>query len=412
MKIHTKALLDTCGFACKSLASDPETGGYAELDARAVFITEDSVERARAAQVGLAPFDPSRLPSLRYGDILISRARPDGQKEGLHIPAGRDAGLVVPVTGSDGFDRQIPFTGRHMLSARQQLLAMGPRGRQLNADQRTILEGIQGVFEIVAAKADPAVFSEELIGQAFMCSLLDHAGRIGTSISDAEFGRKARADMIRAQITRVRPDHPDGLSAAAAADLDEVFQDIGIRTSAQSGGEIRSIGGMEVTDEALRGMIMSNERLSREVFGALTATPLSRLGAAAVSSMEYDLLADELSDRALTGQWVDRAQRRAQEITGEQMPGYTFEMKVFSVDGIDILAIRDSVGSASGQAFVYSWPTADRIPLAEIGNETVLNISPEEIPGEEEVKRLQGILDSLIGDQALEAAHGRAIRMA
>lgn len=170
MKIHTKALLDTCGFACKSLAGEPETGGYAELDARAVFITEDSVERARAAQAGLAPFDPSRLPSLRYGDILISRARPDGQKEGLHIPAGRDAGLVVPVTGSDGFERQIPFTGRHMLSARQQLLAMGPRGRQLNADQRTILEGIQGVFEIVAAKADPAVFSEELIGQAFMPS--------------------------------------------------------------------------------------------------------------------------------------------------------------------------------------------------------------------------------------------------
>lgn len=414
MKINTKALLDTGSFACISMAYDEEAEGYVECEARAVFITEETVAKARAAQASMPTVDPARLPDIRYGDILVSRIREGGRKEGLHVPAGRDAGLVVPVISADGFEKNIPFTGDHMLAARQQLLAMSARGRRLTDAHETTLKGIQGVLEVIAARPDPRRFSEDLIGKAFMCSLVDRAGKIELSITDAEFGRKARADMIRAQITRLSPDHPDGLSASASATLEEVLQDVGVHAGGRGNGALHDVGGVRITEETMRGMISSNPTLCRDVFGAITATPISRLSAAVITSGEYDLLADELSDNVLSGAWVNRASRRAREITGAQHQGYEFEMMIIAVDGIDIMAIRDSVGSASGQAFVYAWPSSDRIPLAEIGSQTVLNISPEEVPEENEIARLGNVLDAMISDRALDGAdqQGRAIRMA
>lgn len=303
MKINTKALLDTGGFSCTSLAFNEETGGYAECEARAVFITEETVAGARAAQADMPPVDPSRLPDLRYGDVLVSRAHPDGRKEGLHIPAGRDAGLVIAVLSADGSSQNIPFTGSHMLAARQRLLAMSARGEALSGDQEKILAGVQGVLEIVAARPDPKRFSGDLIGKAFMCSLIDRPNRIELSISDAEFGRKARADMIRAQIAHLSPDHPDGLSPAAAASLDELLREVGVQTGADA---IREVGGISITEETIRGMVAANPQFCTDVFGSITATPVHRLSAAAITSGEYDLLADELSEHVLTGSWVKR----------------------------------------------------------------------------------------------------------
>ncbi|MBW3243583.1 hypothetical protein KUV57_12995 [Epibacterium sp. DP7N7-1] len=414
MKINTKALLDTSGFACISMAYDQEAEGYVECEARAVFITEETVSRARVAQASMPASDPSRFPDIRYGDILVSRKRMDQKKEGLHVPAGCDAGLIVPVISSDGFETNIPFTGGHMLAARQKLLAMSARGRTLSASHGAILSGIQGVLEVIAARPDIKRFSEDLIGKAFMCSLIDHAGKIEMSISDAEFGRKARADMIRAKITRLSPDHPDGLSARAAATLDEVLQDVGINLGGRGNGAHHDVGGVRINEETMRGMISSNPTLCRDVFGAITATPISQLSAAVITCGEYELLADELSDNVLSGAWINRTARRAREITGAQHPNYEFEMLIVSIDGIDIMAIRDSVGAATGQAFIYAWPSSDRIPLAEINSQTVLNISPEEVPGEIEIARLGSVLDAMISDKALDGAdqQGRVVRMA
>ena len=77
------------------------------------------------------------------------------------------------------------------------------------------------------------------------------------------------------------------------------------------------------------------------------------------------------------------------------MPGYRFEMDVFCEGGRDFLTISDNVGQKNNVAFVYSWPTSERIPVMEIEIGRVLNVSPEEDPGEEEIERLSLVLGQL-----------------
>ncbi|MCW3782596.1 hypothetical protein [Defluviimonas salinarum] len=400
MKINTRALMTTSGFGCIGLSYDEALGDYVESEARAVFVTESSVAAARAAQAGMAPVNPATLPDLRYGDLIVTLHW--GRRiEGRHVPAGQDAGLAIEITGADGAPRRIPFTGLNMLSAREQLIAMSERGTSLSADQGGVLAGIQGVLEIISANPDTERFGGALVGQAFIASMIDGAGHVRLSVSDEEFGRKARADMIRAQISRLARDHPDGLSGAAP--LATLLREAGLSSAAaRSGAEVRAAGGAMVTEEALRRMVTANDRLCREVFGAMTTTPIEKLGVAMISPAELEALVEEFSDRILTGEWVDRICSRAERIAGGAMHGYSFRTCMISTDGRDILAISDPVGDAAGQAFLYSWPSVERLQIAETDAGHIVNISPEEVPDETEIARLKVVLDALICETALE----------
>jgi hypothetical protein len=302
-------------------------------------------------------------------------------------------------TGS-GEIRKIPFTGKYMLHARQQVLALsGEQG--CSQDQKEILKGIQGVFEIVAARPDTSRYSEELIGQAYMCALVDRAGRIDASISDVDFGRKARADLLRAKISRLVPDHPEGLMTPDVISLDEFLQDAGIHTDEPAGTTGSGKDGF--TNDALRALISSEPAISRDVFGALTTLPFDKIGLQVISAQAYDFLLEEYQDHLLSGSWIDQAAERMALTLGAEARDGQFEMKFLSVDDRDIMLVRDAASIMSGQAFVYSWPLTHRLTLARLDRTTVLNISPEEIPDVSEIHRLQKIHDALSADKYLDA---------
>jgi hypothetical protein len=144
--------------------------------------------------------------------------------------------------------------------------------------------------------------------------------------------------------------------------------------------------------DGVRGAISANERLVLEVFNAMTRTEIGKLGVASISVQEAVAARDTLAPYMLTGEWIDEVRGRITEITGGAMPGYRAQVDMISHEGADAIIVTDSVGDRQGRAYMYAWPTADRQPIMAVGNDYLANISPEEIPSQEELARLNEAL--------------------
>lgn len=140
---------------------------------------------------------------------------------------------------------------------------------------------------------------------------------------------------------------------------------------------------------------MSNEKMTRDVFGALTRTPVDRLSAAMIRLEDVDLLKERSATRLLTGDWVEKITHMARQATMGASGNYHFSMDILVQDGRDIVVVIDTVGKQQGVAFVYSWPSAERFPVMDIDGERVMNISSEEVPSIEEFERLSKVLGEI-----------------
>ena len=390
--------MDHSGFGCISLR--PEGPGGDGIPARAAFITEASVARARQAGGRLDAEQSRRMPDLRYGDLLVIIEDPKSGPRGRHVRAGRDAGLAIEVPGVDGFARRVPFTGANMMKARDALVAAKTRAKGMSLDAERALEGINGVFEIICASPDPERFTSEQIGQAYLCGMFEAAGSMELSVSPAQFGRKSRADMIRAQISRVSRIHPDGLFHVD--DLGMILSDLGVEPVLQSEKQTFDTG-QDLSEPALRRMISASPQLRNDVFGALTATRIDAIDILAIGSEDFDTIIEELSEFRLQAQWVDLMRER---VTGIMSPAGTrarVDLEMISIDGRDIMLMREGSSHRAGVALLYSWPSVDRLSVSEIGAHRHLLVAPEEIPEEDEIRALAATLGELRVEMALDA---------
>ena len=393
MKINPGHLFMTSGISCTKVVFDEAAGDVHLLDAVAAFVTEESVAaiRAEAARTP-STADPRIFPEMRYGDLLLTWTDLSGVARGAKVDAGRDAGIQVNLE-TGGRKIALPFTGAAMLHARERILHHLASGGEAGQDLARVLGGIQGVLDVVMADPDPKRFDAAVIGGAFAAAMIDALGEVDLPVTPEAFGRKARGDLLRARISKIDPDHPDAIQAARP--LQRILQQSGIRIPALSGAEVRSGAGFAIGEDALRRMVQANERLCRDVFGAMTKTSISRLSCVGLPASDYDRIQAALEAHRLSGQWVDRARARITEITRALMPGYRCDVAVYALSGRDVLAVRDTVGNAANLAYIYSWPSVDRLPVAEIEQGRIVNISPEEIPDEAELARLQRALDLL-----------------
>lgn len=390
MKINPRGLFTTSGISCVKLLLDEGTDDLNIIPAHAVFITQETVAAARNA--GL-PVDRN-TPDVAYGDVLVVTRFPDGRSVGEHVPSGRDAGVALRVLVEGEEEFLLPFTGRNMLLARERLLSLSERGVPLQPEMQHVLSGIQGIFEIIMGHPDRDRFGSALVGQAFQSNMIDSLGDIRMSVSDEEFGRKARADLLRAQIARIDPDHPDALGSTRA--LRHILSQGGILTEAtSSGATATAMVGARITEEGMRRMVAANDRLSREVFGAMTRTSIENLSAAAISFRDFERIRGGALGPQLSGPWIEAVGERLEEIFGDRMAGYHCDMLLVSRDGQDILTVSDPASAQHGLAFIYAWPTASRLVDAEIGEGHVVNISPEEVPSEQEIRRLSTVLEHI-----------------
>lgn len=390
MKINPRALFSTSGISCVKLSLDAATDDLSIAPAHAVFITQESVAAARAKGIAAEP----NTPDVSYGDVLVLTRFADGRSLGEHVPAGRDAGVALRILTEEDGEYLLPFTGKNMLLAREKLFSLSDRGVPLQPEQRKTISGIQGLFEVIMAHPDPDRFGPVLIGQAFQSSMIDSLGDVSMPVSDEEFGRKARADLLRAKIARIDPEHPDALGSARA--LLQILSNTGINPEAASyGAAATGLGGARITEDGLRRMVAANDRLSREVFGAMTRTSIENLSAAAISFRDFERIRGGALGPLLSGPWIEAVGDRLEAIFGDRISGYHCDMIIVSRDGQDILTLSDPVSAQNGLAFIYAWPTAHRLVDAEIGKGHVVNISPEEVPSEGEIRRLATVLDHI-----------------
>lgn len=378
MRIDPKPLLDLFGIDCTKAEFIEAEDRVAFHPARIAFVTEEAVEKL--------PPPSEKAQRVGYGDALLVWT-PEGSKpKGMRVACGKDAGVQIDAPVG-GVSQMLPFTGASMLSAREKLYSL--KEVEKTENHRRAVRAIQGILTIIMSNPDPARYPMDVIGNAFASELLNAMGRPALPVSLEDFARKARADLLRARITMIDPDNPDGLGPLRP--LQRILDDFGIGLARGAPG--LRINGQIINEQSLRRVVSSNDDLKDGVFGGLTKTPAKRLSAAPMSSDDFDILCDGLASHRITGVWIDATGRRISRIMSEAIPSYSCKVAAFSIDNRDILAVQDMIGAKPGLAYAYSWPSMDRLPSSSHGAMTYVNISPEEIPGEEEIVRLQSVLD-------------------
>ena len=391
MNLDTKALFKIGGIRCNYLSFDEKTGTRQRLDAHLAFVTDETVKKTvreiRDYQRHDSSFDVDRANvNVRYGCAVA--VVPGGQPVDRVLAPGESDSYVLDIEGED-----FPLVGPGMLPLRDKIRAMEQGSGNLTIDQRHALDGIQDIFRMVSSVPDPERFPVGLVSQAYQ-AMIFKSGNIRLPLSDTQFVAKSRADLYRARIRQLDSSHRDAMSSARS--LYNLLEDAGMKIS--ESGIDRNIRGpivSRITAETIRRIMQANERMCREVFGILTKTSIENLSAAMISLSGLETFRNDVTNRCLSGDWIDKVRGEAGLIARDGKSGYSFGMDIFSRDGRDIMVMLDQDGCEQGVVFVYSWPTSERIPVMEINDVYTLSVSPEEVPDEAELERLRGIIDTL-----------------
>lgn len=392
MRLNLTTLFRSSAIACLARSTDPDAERTWER-AHAVILTEDTVAAARhmARDQGLPEISPN-CPEVETGQVILLMA--DTRQLAVRGIAELELGVIQET--EDG-RKLIPFTGPSLFTARQSLAHLGEAGA-LDINGQRALAGIQGYFEHVLADPQSERHSAGMVAQAYMASITDSYGPIDFPVSDAEIRRKAAADALRREIAAIDPAHADAMGAGRG--FVEALAEHGLETlAAAQGGQILAGGRRATVDQALRNAVAANERLCRDVFGAMTRTSIDDLDVSAVRLASYEALLPRLDNQRHAGPWMDEVRARVATITCGVMPGYESRLEMISDGGRDFLFVVDTPSRAAGFAAVYSWPTESRQPLMEIGAGRSVNISAADIPSEAEIARLTRVRTGLLAER-------------
>jgi hypothetical protein len=367
------------------------------VDARFVIATDDILAQAvpTEAEQGAATLD------VEPGDFLAVYRGADQQVHRVKV-SFRDlfdekADVANQfLVGRPGTDESMRFLGRHMLKAREELfLATRENGGTELAGARRLLGSLQFCFEQI--DADPEAYPADAQKDAFMARIVDAMGDVALPVEPEAFIRKARADAIRSRIAGIDPRHPDGLSRDPS-NMDEVLIDAGLAGGGvYRGAEVRGPAGQKLNDAAMVRIVQSNDRLCREVFGAMTKAEISALSVRMISVSEAATLRRHFEETGaeLGGEWIDTVRARIGALTTGNFQGYTFQATIAEKDGRDILVVTDSVSNQANVGYVYSWPTVDRHPVMDVARGRIATFGEEDVPSEAEVARLAMVLEDL-----------------
>ena len=388
MKINVKRLMETSGISCFKISPDAH-GGYDHSEARAAFVTDATLEAARAeAERHGEGYDP-HSPDVRYGDVLVSWQNEGGAWCGTHARAGQDAGIHIAL--ADGERSSIlPFTGSSMFMAHDRLTGILASRRRLDEGQSRILEGIRGVFDVIMGASLRGRFPDALTGQVFATHIAGATTRLSLGVTYEEFARHAKIAMIRARIAAENPDHPE-----AATRIEPLGTILDRVLGKDISPIVRQGTGAAIDEALLRRIARNNPALGDGVIGSLTRTPISSVSARALSLEDMKLLSRAMSRSRLSGDWVEAAGARMNALTDDLLAGMEAQVEIYNIGRRDILVLKDTMSEQSGGVYLYSWPQTDRRPFSDHGGIRLYHLSPEEVPPAREVERLRRALDEL-----------------
>jgi len=177
-------------------------------------------------------------------------------------------------------------------------------------------------------------------------------------------------------------------------------------------GQKREHGLERVTDElndlpsAGQGMtaaqvaaMMPNRELIGLAFAPLTTTPLEEIQSRRLGPRDANTVIAHLRRHEET-EWGPGAIEKTRALLTSRMPGYSFEGKMFSRGGVDMMLIADQAG-----AVLYAWDSETRVkdfdaaPMME-------QLTEADVPTEDELQALRDELKDLRYDSGAEIDFG------
>jgi hypothetical protein len=416
MKINLQSLFQVARF--QAFKVEYEQGDYnddyddydtitKETPCSVAIVTSDNLEAAAALRAA-TPDDPKWANELdaEIGDVVVISFDGDGRKV-QKIPLSSAADLHIKMETHNG-ETYVPFGGNNMSGLRESLRTKAITD-PLTAPETKLNADLLSIMRHIAAAPDGDMTVESL-RDAYVGMINETFGDAQFDVTPAEIAKKMRTDVIRSEIAKLNPDHPDAFGVSRS--VDELLRRNFMTVFMGTGAEMRS--GMYSGDQ-MRASVASNDTLSRKVFGAMTCTRIENLGAAMVSGSKADMLLQRLANRKMEGAWIEKSREAIAAVFSQMMPGYRFEMDMINHEGNDILVVRDNIGaknqgfSDTGSAYIYSWPEIDRRPTMQIGDGLMATITAADIPSDEEVSRLEAVLSEV---QGLDARNVENILMA
>lgn len=411
MKINPPSLLQVARFTASKITHedgeyDPDYDEYETIvrstPCLAVIVTQENIDAAaayREANPGNANWDIES--DAEIGDVLTITRDATGQTHADRLPLIAAHDLHVSLSTDEGSrDVRIGGTG---LSAAREIFNSKARTDELTATEAQVSASLLSIMRHIAS-APAADVDATVLRDVYTGLITETYGDATFEVTPEEMRRCMRADTMKAAIARLAPDHAD--AKGVSRDIGDLLRENFVSGDMKTGAQIRA--GLYNSD-AMRAALAANDTLSRKVFGAMTGTRIENLGAAMIPLSDANVILDRLSDRKMEGAWIDEAKRAVGAVFQGMMPNYTFDIALINHEGNDLLVVTDNIGAGSERAYFYAWPEADRRPTMQIGDGLMATITDADIPSDEELDRLSGVLEAL---HAAYAARMEAIMMA
>lgn len=384
-KIDIRAALTQSGIRCE----------YEGNPGKAVLLTQDIIDGARAD-------DDGRGPSVRGGDIIVSYLE-GGRAIGKKLFPEADNDLVLVLDDEEYGQNRVPVgSAADLISAVRSVSEIkdGAEGVSARAvrDADAIRSYADYLFNVGLDRRDsrtPEMRTFEFSYKMEASRTNDENGLTGEQL---DLINKARS--LREAIGRVNPEHPDAIAPA----------ENGIRGRSDRAHEVYDrIEGLgydvppRIDARVAAQMYQVGQDLSKQVFGAMTTTPVSSLLVHPVSHAAYQKLQQEMDDGRVEGGFRDVIEGRLVDIFDYRMPGYAdrdnLRLDLFTGGGADFLLVKDQAGY-----YVYGWNTENRV--LELPEENLLILGEADVPTREEIDRLREVYDDLRYDAGADPEFG------
>lgn len=371
MRVNAKALMKVAGIGCFL-----DDGTREPRPARIALVTEQTVQAAREMGVsdpGLRATETS--PQLRYGGALAYVDEGEGSVRRVILAPGQGEEFRLPCG--------LRFLGSHMFDAERLLPQDGP------GDRPFLLGLIRSIFIMVASIPDPDRFPGHLVAQAFRSSLRASFGDAHLPLTDGQLVLKSCADLLRSRIAGFDARHPDAIGTTVP--LDRILDQVGMNMRAD-GIEVPGVGRIGRRDAR---RLVEDKFYKSGLFERLTHAPSSRIEGLVLTIEEAQAMTRSLPGSCRTGAWVEAFQEVANGLTGLGDGAYRLKLDLHAHQGRDLLILSDTIGQESGFVLLFSWPSHERAPVLCTAGGPVYAFCPEEVPGTEDLIRLQRVVHDL-----------------
>lgn len=373
MYINLQALLATSGFEGFDTFNfeDIEAHGEEAHKCRMAFVTEATIEAANQH----AGHNGNTWILAWPGDLIVTNSvGSDGPVfERIRNAAPRALSIAI----SDGCNEHpdlVPFLGADLVRARNHLRKRSRTEPPLELNLLRILQQLEDV--IIEIAEEPGRFHTKAAELVLLEQAAGNVEELGWNLYGNEFVNKIIADQLKADFARHYP--IEAWNAFPVAKLRDVLwlakvDTVSVALCAASEGWRLSL-----ETQALR-----------TVLAGLTNASDSQISTAALTHKQADQLDLALRRERLTGGWCDVIKSRvlAAVITGQADSDTSAEL--YACQGCDLLVIWNETTTGADDSRVYSWPTAMRHKVVEVGPDEanrrwgpkvrrLLALSPEE----------------------------------